>query len=118
MSGTVSRNDHFKRMRQTVLAYLLLTSPSWATQAPLSGSPDKPTLDACKAWAGAQGEDARYMWGQLENGAGSEEVGVLRLTLYCLGDAKPAIASFGSSADHDRAFCATRRNAVICKPVR
>ena len=109
-------------MRRSPIAFAtvlcLAAMPAWATTAPLTQRPSPATLSACQKWADSQDEDAIYMWGTRESGGSLKELAVSRLTSFCLGDEKPEISAFGSSAGYDRAFCARHRKAAICSRLR
>lgn len=96
-------------------ALVLSASAASATMPRLTPLPKSPTIEACRAWAAVQDDDATTMWGLLPDGNGTDEVGKLRLTLHCLGDATPDIVGFGSSAGGDAAYCKRHPRVAICK---
>ncbi|MBN6824129.1 hypothetical protein JRF84_31680 [Methylobacterium organophilum] len=104
-------------MRYALAAAIIAsgTVPALATMPRLTPLPKSPTVEACRTWAAAQDGDARDMWGILPNGEGTEEVGSLRLTLYCLGDPTPDVVGFGSSAGGVAAYCKRHPRVAICK---
>lgn len=103
------------RVAMSLVAVALSASAANATMPRLTPLPKSPTVEACRAWAAAQDDDATGMWGVLPDGNGTDEVGKLRLTLHCLGDAKPDIVGFGSSAGGDAAYCKRHPRVAICK---
>jgi hypothetical protein len=86
-----------------------------ATMPMLSSEPFPASPAACQKWADLQSGDALDMWGLNEDGSWSREVAVLRLTLTCLGGARPEIVGFGSSVGFDDAYCTKHREFGICK---
>ncbi|MCU1340458.1 MAG: hypothetical protein JWO19_6039 [Bryobacterales bacterium] len=86
-----------------------------ATMPMLSSEPSPASPAACQKWADLQSGDALDMWGLNEDGSWPREVAVLRLTLTCLGRARPEIVGFGSSVGFDDAYCTKHREFGICK---
>lgn len=54
------------------------------------------------------------MWGVQQDGGGSYELGVHRLTSQCLGEPILDIVGFGSSVGFDDKYCSRHRNVPIC----
>lgn len=73
------------------------------------------TGESCQKWAAVQDEDAIAMWGLLESGKTSEDVGKLRLALSCLGDRPPEIVGFGSSVGVADQYCRTHARMPVCR---
>lgn len=107
-------------MRYALAAVILaaVIAPAMANMPMLTPLPSPATAEACQQWAAAQNEDARAMWGVMESGKYLPEVGVLRLSLNCLGDKPPAIVGFGSSAGADAAYCKANPRTPICRQRR
>jgi hypothetical protein len=108
-------------MRTALLALAITasaTSAALATMPPLTEQPKGFSAEACRSWASRQDEDALYMWGMQDNGKSSRDVAILRLSLNCLGDPKPEIVGFGSSAGFDQAYCRRHKSAEICRSQR
>ena len=94
---------------------LLLPRGALATMPLLSDEPSSRTPATCQTWAGKQDEEALEMWGVMKDGGTSRDVGVMRLTLTCLGDEQPEIVGFGSSAGYDESFCAKHADWGVCR---
>lgn len=108
-------------MRTPALAFALMLCaplPAAAAMPSLSSLPGARTVEACQGWATSQSEDAREMWGMLPTGEGSAPIGTMRLTLHCLGDAKPEIVGVGSSVGYDEAFCRRHPATPLCRNAR
>ena len=74
---------------RTALAALALVAAAGGAQAMMPSLTELPSgrnLETCQRWATSQDEEAIYMWGLLESGKNSDDVGKLRLALSCLGD--------------------------------
>lgn len=85
-----------------------------ATMPMLTDQP-KPALPAtCKEWAAKQDDEALEMWGVQEDGKSSRTVGINRLASYCMGQPKPEIVGFGSSAGFDRDYCNKHQEQDVC----
>lgn len=106
---------------RTALAALALVVAAGEAQAMMPSLTDLPrdrTMLTCQQWATSQDEEAIYMWGLLESGKTSEDVGRLRLALSCLGDRPPEIVGFGSSVGAADQFCKTRPRVPVCRDRR
>lgn len=101
------------------LGVIGLVGEADATTDPFTPKPKHPTVTACEKWAAEQTEDNIYMWGQEDDGTSSEKVAMGRLTDFCMGNGRPDIVFFGSSAGYDIAFCKKHPEAVtLCAPVQ
>lgn len=94
------------------------TGAAFAMMPTLTAFPAVRTAEACQRWAAAQDDDAITMWGLMESGKTSDEVGRLRLALSCLGDQPPEIINFGSSVGAADQFCRHKPRAPICRERR
>ncbi|HZP09218.1 hypothetical protein, partial [Methyloceanibacter sp.] len=56
-----------------------------------------------------------YMWSTQEDGTHPPEVGLNRLTLYCMGQDRPEIVGFGSSIGFDTAYCDRHPGIKLCE---
>jgi hypothetical protein len=97
-------------MKMTLLgvaAFAAHVAPAWATMPLLGEKPPMRTDEACWAWADQQAKDdeTAFMWGILDDGNTDRAVAVRRLADDCLGQPKPEIVGFGSSAGFDRDYC-------------
>lgn len=102
----------------TAAAIIAYSSGAWANMPPLTSRPRLVDMQSCQEWAASQDEDAIYMWGLQESGRTSTDVGKLRLTLYCLGDSRPEITTFSSSAASGQRYCKTHSQASICRELK
>lgn len=104
-------------MRYVLAATLLAASApcALAMMPSLTEFPSSRTMESCQRWAAAQDEDAITMWGLLESGKSSDDVGKLRLALSCLGDRPPEIINFGSSIGAADQYCRAHARVPICR---
>lgn len=109
------RRFDWRSLQYGILLGSVLAAPAYAAMPSLTSTPKPATASACERWAGAQDEDAIYMWGMQESGESSNKVALARLTGFCMGKPKPEIVGFGSSVGFDDAFCAKHRSAKICQ---
>jgi len=106
---------------RTLLAALVLVvvaDEAQATMPRLTEMPAARNLQTCQQWASSQDEEAIYMWGLLESGKNSDDVGKLRLALSCLGDRPSDIVGFGSSVGAADQYCKARPRIPICRDRR
>ena len=117
ISTATARCAHLAGMRYALAAVIVVAAASsaQAMMPSLSDLPRDRTMLTCQQWAGSQDEEAIYMWGLLESGKTSEDVGRLRLALMCLGDRPPEIINFGSSVGAADQYCKHRLRAPICQ---
>jgi hypothetical protein len=80
----------------------------------LTDEPRPSSPAACKEWAAKQDDEALEMWGIQEDGKSSRGVGINRLASYCMGQPKPEIVGFGSSAGFDRDYCKKHQEQDLC----
>ncbi|WP_238273213.1 hypothetical protein [Methylobacterium cerastii] len=106
------------RYALAALAFVGSVTVASATMEPLKDGPAQVSGETCRTWAGQQSDDAIYQWGMMESGGSSRDLAVARLTVTCLGDPKPAIVGFGSSAGFDRAYCQRHPRTVVCARLR
>ena len=106
------------RTALAALAFVVAAGGAQAMMPSLTDLPRDRTMLPCQQWATSQDEEAIYMWGLLESGKTSEDVGRLRLALFCVGDRPPDIVGFGSSVGAADQFCKTRPRAPICRDRR
>ena len=99
----------------TIISFCGALAPAWAMMPSLTDQPRPATLQSCQKWAASQDEEARYLWGLLENGKFSTDVGVLRLALVCLGDTVPDIVTFSSSVGSADQYCRSHPRVQICR---
>ncbi|WP_267361479.1 MULTISPECIES: hypothetical protein [unclassified Methylobacterium] len=106
------------RTALATLAFVVAAGGAQAMMPSLTDLPRDRTMLTCQQWATSQDEEAIYMWGLLESGKTSEDVGRLRLALSCLGDRPPEIVGFGSSVGAADQFCKTRPRVPVCRDRR
>ncbi|WP_375789400.1 hypothetical protein ACE10Z_19800 [Bradyrhizobium sp. Pha-3] len=97
-----------------LISLTICTGTASATMPNLSQKPSQPSQATCLKWAQSQNSDALETWGTAEDGTSSRDVGVMRLTLYCLGDGVPVIVGATSSAGAMAAYCTEHASAGIC----
>ena len=93
---------------------LMAAGNALANMPMLTDQPRPPSPMACKEWATKQGDEALVMWGIQEDGKSSRAVGLNRLASYCMGQPKPEIVGFGSSAGFDRDYCSKHQEQDLC----
>ncbi|MDB5580379.1 MAG: hypothetical protein JWR80_5555 [Bradyrhizobium sp.] len=97
-------------------AFVLSAVCAQATMPSLTTTPSPATSATCAKWSRQQDSEAVEMWGvRREGGAASRELGLERLRLACMGDDRPAIVGFGSSAGFDDDYCTKNADAGICR---
>jgi hypothetical protein len=94
--------------------FLAIAGNVHATMPMLTDEPKPALPKTCKEWATKQGVEALEMWGIQEDGKSSRTVGINRLASYCMGQPKPEIVGFGSSAGFDRAYCNKHQEQDLC----
>ena len=97
-----------------VTCILGIVSNVHATMPMLADQPRPAAPGACKEWAVKQDDEALEMWGIQEDGKSSLAVGINRLASYCMGQPKPEIVGFGSSAGFDREYCNKHQEQDLC----
>ena len=98
----------------TAATVALVTTFAHASMPMLTPLPESITVRTCSEWARAQDEEAIDMWGVQQEGSGSYELGIHRLTSECLGEPVSDIVGFGSSVGFDDKYCSRHRDVPIC----
>ena len=105
------------RYALALVALAIGTHGALAMGPSMTDFPSVKSLGNCERWAASQDDEARTIWGLLPSGKTSSEVAKMRLTLYCIGDDVPGLATVGTSVGAAEDYCKDHSDFPVCRKV-